>query len=82
MADMSERELWLRLVEALTHMRECARGLALHRSDQRWLAIASIADQTRDSAEKLFQKSRRQGSHPLVTPAGKPLVLPKTPGGH
>lgn len=76
MANISEGQAFMTLVHALTTARESARALALLRSDQRWLAVASIFDQTKDNAEKLFTKSQRQGSHPVVTPPGVPLILP------
>lgn len=80
MANISEREAWAGLLDAFNRMREFSRALALLRSDQRWLAIAGIADTCKTNAEKLFTKSRRQGSHPLVTPPGKPLILPPGAG--
>ncbi len=79
MAEVSERELWSALQNALGVMRDSARGLALKRGDQRWLAIAGIADQAKDSCQKLFTKSQRQGSRALVTPPDTPLLLPGTP---
>lgn len=79
MAEVTERELWNALQNALRVMRDSARGLALKRQDQRWLAVAGIADKALDTCQKLFTKSQRQGSHALVTPPDTPLVLPGTP---
>lgn len=76
MADMTEREAWNGLLDAFTRMRDFSRALALLRGDQRWLAIAGISDQCKDQCTKLFTKSSRQGSAPVVTPAGQRLILP------
>lgn len=76
MADISEVQAFKTLIQSLQMAREASRSLALLRSDQRWLAVASIFDRTRDTAEQLFTKSQRQGSHPVVTPEGIPLILP------
>jgi hypothetical protein len=64
------------LVNALTTARESCRALALLRSDERWLTVSRIFDRTKDSAEQLVTKSSRQGSSPIVTPEGVPLILP------
>lgn len=79
MADINEREAFVGLQDAFKRMRDYARALALLRSDQRWLAIASIAEKCGDSAEQLFTKSKRQGSAPVVTPPGVPLNLGQAP---
>lgn len=79
MADITEREAWNRLQEALLAMRDSARALALLRRDQRWLAVAGIADRCKDSCTTLFTKSTLQGSRPVVTPPGQSLILPESP---
>lgn len=70
MADVSERELFIRMIDSLTALRDSARGLALLRSDRRWLLIASGADRLKDTAEGLFTKSSQQGSIPPVIGRG------------
>lgn len=80
MADISERAAFIRMIDALTALRDSARALALLRSDERWLVIANGSQRMKDNAEQLFTKSRRQGSNPIVTPAGVPIRLSKAPG--
>lgn len=80
MADINEREAWTGLLDAFKRMRDFSRSLALLRSDQRWLAIARIAEQCQDSATQLYTKSARQGSKPVVTPPGEALKLTQAPG--
>ena len=80
MANISEREAWTGLLDAFARMREFSRALALLRGDQRWLAVAGLADRCKDMAEKLFTKSSRQGSVPLITGKGEPIILPPNKG--
>ena len=81
MADLNEREAWAGLQDAFARMRDYSRALALLRSDQRWLAIARIAEQCQDSARQLYTKSQRQGSKAIVTPPGIALDnLTQAPG--
>src|SRR5262245_33402069 len=75
MADINEREAWAGLQDAFARMRDFSRALALLRTDQRWLAIAGLADRCQDSARVLYTKSERQGSKAYVTPPGEALQL-------
>lgn len=76
MADMTEREAWNGLLDSFARMRDYSRALALKRGDQRWLAVAGLADRAKEVATQLFTKSSRQGSAPVVTPKGQRLILP------
>lgn len=78
MADINEREAWNGLVDALKRMRDYSRALALLRSDQRWLAITNLSERMLDNCQRLFEKSKRQGSAPVVTPPGKAIDLSHT----
>lgn len=81
MADINEREAYVGLQDAFKRMRDFSRALALLRSDQRWLAIARIAEQCEDSTKQLFTKSARQGSGAVVTPPGEALDLSRPGSG-
>lgn len=80
MADISENQAFLTLINSMQMGRDAARALGLLRGDERWMAVAAIFDRTKDTAEQLFTKSRRQGSIPLVSP-GTPIILPHSRGG-
>ena len=75
MANISEREAWGRFIDAMLAARDSARALGLLRSDERWIVIAGMTDRIKDNAEKLFTKSKRQGSSAIVRP-GSPIILP------
>ena len=71
MANVSERELFVILQDALLTARDASRGLALHRGDARWLTAAGLFDQLKDNTVHLFTKGRAQGSAPpIIRPPG------------
>lgn len=76
MANISDREAFLALVNALATARESARALGHLRSDERWIVVSRIFDRTKDRVEELFTKSSRQGSPPVIGPSGSPIILP------
>lgn len=70
MAEVSERELFVRLLDGLHASRESCRGLGINRMDEDWIKLASLFDQIKDKATKLMHTpaSRRSG-----------LILPRRP---
>lgn len=68
MAQVSERELFTRLLDGLLASRESCRGLGLHRSDEEWIALAGLFDQIRDKATKLMHTPRSRRASGLILP--------------
>lgn len=70
MAEVNDRELFVRLIDSLHASRESCRGLGLNRSDEGWIALAGLFDQIKDKATKLMH-----------TPASRrsSLILPHRP---
>ncbi len=62
---MSERDCYLGAIEGLAHTRDCLRGLALLRSDLRWLTAVQIIDKLTDSVKVAMH---RRGSAMLMLP--------------
>lgn len=60
MADVSERELYNRALDHVRGLRECFRGLALHRGDERWLMPARLMDALEDNVKSMmFERAAR-----------------------
>lgn len=60
MADVTERELFLALINSLQTAREASRGLGLKRGDMRWIKVAGMMDQCKDNVTKLFDRAQGQ----------------------
>lgn len=58
-AETTEKELYIMLLDGLAKAREASRGLGLKRGDMRWIKVAGMMDQMKDNAGKLFQKAQR-----------------------
>lgn len=56
-------QLLLTLKDSFSRARTCASGLALKRSDPRWMQIASMMDQLTDKAGALFNKAQNGPGH-------------------
>lgn len=52
--DMSERELFVRAIDNIRSLRDCYRGLALKRGDERWLVPARLMENLEDNTKKLM----------------------------
>lgn len=53
---MTERDIYLRLMNHLAETRDLARGLAHSRKSIHWLAISKILEEVRDKVGKLMLK--------------------------
>lgn len=53
MSEYSEMELYRRLVNYLSEAKNCAAGIAQHRSDTRWLSVEAGLEIMRDNVQKL-----------------------------
>lgn len=62
---LSERELYIRLIDHLGHCHTIARGLAQSRKDIRFLAIAGIFEESKVKVTALMAK----GAGPTIIPA-------------
>ena len=56
---MSERELFLHAIQNIQQLRDCYRGLALSRHDERWLVPARMMEQLEDSTKRLMLAKQR-----------------------
>lgn len=54
--ELSESDLYLRLVDELKICRELMRGLAHKRKDQKWLQCANIMDQMGENVKTLYTR--------------------------
>lgn len=52
--DMSERELFQRAIHHIQNLRDCYRGLALKRGDERWLVPARFMEELEDRTKRLM----------------------------
>lgn len=59
---MTERDCFQRAIFHLSGLRDCLRGLALLRGDQRWLLPARVTEQLEDNIKRMM--TRR--AHPLL----------------
>lgn len=59
MADVTEREAFGALLNALQTARDSARAIGLLRSDPQWIRVAGLMDQVRDNSTKLMTASKR-----------------------
>ncbi len=62
MSEISERELFVKLIESLAVCRDCMRGLGLKRMDRRWIGASSIFDQIKDNSVSLMNKPSSHGN--------------------
>lgn len=51
---MSERELFSRALENIRSLRDCYRGLAISRMDERWLVPARAMEELEDNTKNLM----------------------------
>lgn len=58
MADVTEREAYLGLINALKSASEFSRILGLKRGDMRWIRVRGMLDQCGDNCTKLFHKAQ------------------------
>lgn len=56
--EVSERELYIMLLDGIAKAREAARGLGHKRGDMRWIKVAGMFDQLQDNGKKLFDKAQ------------------------
>ena len=63
MADASEAFLFTRMIDALRVAEDCSRGLAIARSDTRWLEIGKRVGAMHDMTKKMAHASARQALH-------------------
>lgn len=52
--ELSERELFGRAIENIVALRDCFRGLALKRGDERWLVPARQMEALEDATKRLM----------------------------
>ena len=65
--ELTERDLFLWLLDSLGKAKDCSRGLAQSRKDIRWLQVASLLERTRENVIKLKDK----GSAPSIIQFGR-----------
>lgn len=53
---LSERDIYLRIIDELKILRDLFRGMAALRKDTRWLKAASLMDAISDNAKALYNK--------------------------
>lgn len=63
MADITEREAYIGLLDSLRKAREFSRALGLKRGDMRWIKVAGWFDQCEDNCSKLFEKAKNGTAH-------------------
>ncbi len=51
---LSERDLFVRAIENIVSLRDCYRGLALSRGDERWLVPARLMERLEDQTKRLM----------------------------
>ncbi len=66
MANVSERELFVKLIDTLAQARDCMRGLGLSRNDRRWIGAAGLIDRIKDNATHLMQKPSTHGDKAIL----------------
>lgn len=66
---LSERDLFQRAIHSIQSLRDCYRGLALKRGDERWLVPARMMEQLEDQTKKLMVAKQRPF---LITPYRRP----------
>lgn len=52
--EVTERDLFLRAIENIRSLRDCYRGLALKRGDERWLVPARAMEELEDRTKWLM----------------------------
>ena len=62
---LSERDLFARAIHSIQNLRDCYRGLALSRNDERWLVPARMMEQLEDNTKRLMVAKQRPF---LITP--------------
>lgn len=67
-SQMTERDLYLRMISHLGEVATCARGMAQSRKDIRWMAVAGILDELVSRVKKLMV--RPGVSRMLILPSG------------
>ena len=55
-SDLSEREIYLRMINHLEQLHTLARGMAQSRKDPRWLAVAGVYDKNKFMVKTLMMK--------------------------
>lgn len=65
MADASEAFLFTRLIDALRVAEDCCRGIAIARSDSRWVQAGAMIGAIQENSKKMAQQSARQALHLL-----------------
>ena len=68
MAEIGDRELFVRLLDGLHASRESCRGLGLHRSDESWIHLAGLFDQIKEKATKLMHTPASRRSRLIIPP--------------
>lgn len=51
---MNERELFGRAIDAIHNLRDCYRGLALSRGDEKWLLPARLMEELEDRTKRMM----------------------------
>lgn len=69
--DMTEREIFLQMIDHLQRLHTLARGMAQSRKDIRWLAIAGIYEESLNNVKKLM----------IAPSVARTLILPGRFGG-
>ena len=64
-SSLSERDLFVRAIHHIQNLRDCYRGLALNRGDERWLVPARMMEQLEDNTKRLMVAKQRPF---LITP--------------
>jgi nitrate reductase beta subunit len=64
---MSERELFVHAIQNIKQLRDCYRGLALSRGDERWLVPARMMEELEDRTKRMM--TARQSPF-LILPRG------------
>ena len=68
MAEVSERELFTRLLDGLLASRESCRGIGLHRGDEDWIKLSGLFDQIKDKATRLMHTPASRRPPRLILP--------------
>jgi hypothetical protein len=66
---MSERDCFVEAIGHIRGLRDCLRGLALLRNDQRWLLPVRVTERLEDSVKRM-----------MTSTAAKLLILPQREG--
>ena len=57
-SSMTERDCFIRAIAAIRELRDCLRGLALLRNDQRWLLPVRVTEQLEDAVKRMMTSTR------------------------